>query len=81
MILQGIYKVFHVVFKKCVCNICRGIVRYQDEYGKMEDFKSLMLTSGEFKWNLRIWFKFRTQKIEDSQESFLQTFNVPFQRV
>ena len=54
MILQGIYKVFHVVLKKCICKICRGIVRYQDEYGKMEDFKSLMLTSGEFKWNLRI---------------------------
>ena len=35
---------------------------------KWKNFKSLMFSSGECIWNLRISFKFRTLKIEVSQK-------------
>ena len=36
-----------------ICKVYRGTIRYQNEYGKVEDFKSLLFTSGEFKWKMR----------------------------
>ena len=84
LICKIFYKVLYEVFYRAstrysmwysigLIKVYRGTVRYQDEYGKAQDFKSLLFTSAEFTWNLIPQARAETKKRENTKNTQTQS--------